>query len=135
MILLKNFEIRTVLYDNDLVGKRYLSQSIIAVLSQPKIQFRALQLDFITIFFHFLKLLESQSKKNVTWKIIFDLSCMISQKTLKSGQYFAKTTLLPTVPVTINHRFSQHNIQFTQLQKGIFNSIDFRNFHKSTRKM
>ena len=58
----KSFEIRTVLYDNDLVAKRYLSQSIIAVLSQPKIQFRALQLDFITIVFHFLKLLESQSK-------------------------------------------------------------------------
>ena len=53
-----NFEIRKVLYKNDIVANGTCHNQS----SQPKIQFRALQLDFITIFFQFLKLLESQSK-------------------------------------------------------------------------
>ena len=56
--------------------------------SQPKIEFRALIIEIRLQhdIFHFPKLLGSQSNENVTWKIIFDLSCMISQKQpLKSG--------------------------------------------------
>ena len=69
------------------------------------------------IFFHLLQLLTSSSMQNITYEIIFDLSCMIWRKNFE----------ILTVPLrerpsckrylSGNYRgFSQHKIQFMALQ-------------------
>ena len=117
MILLKNFEIRSVYFTKTTLLQRVPVTVNHRSSSQPKIEFRAL---IIAIrlqhdIFHFPKLLGSQSNENVTWKIIFDLSCMISQKNFEIRIALYENDLVANG--TCHNQSSQfparHKIQFT----------------------
>ena len=76
------------------------------------------------VFFHFLKLLKSRSMWNITWKVIINLSCMISRQNFE-----IRTVLLQELP-SCKDNFSRLSQFFsaqdsvhgfvTRLQNGIF---------------